>query len=120
MFKFLLVFCVFFSVSLCLAEENNVMVFSASWCGPCQQMKQDVWASQEIKKYKADNPHVKFIEVDIDKDRATMNKHKVRAVPTILINKRDVEKNIWIEKSRKVGYTNKRALLRWFKDIIGE
>jgi thioredoxin-like negative regulator of GroEL len=40
-----------------------VAVFSAVWCGPCQQMKKEVYPSAEVKKY-----HDKFVWAYLDTD----------------------------------------------------
>ncbi len=40
-----------------------VFVFSATWCGPCQKMKKDVYPSEAIKPY-----HDKFVWAYLDAD----------------------------------------------------
>ena len=40
-----------------------ILVFSASWCGPCQTMKKDVYPSAAVKEY-----HDKFVWAYLDTD----------------------------------------------------
>lgn len=40
-----------------------IVVFSASWCGPCQQMKKNVYPSAEVTPW-----HDKFVWVYLDTD----------------------------------------------------
>ena len=40
-----------------------ILVFSASWCGPCQAMKKDVYPSAAVKEY-----HDKFVWAYLDVD----------------------------------------------------
>jgi thioredoxin-related protein len=46
-----------------------VMVFSASWCPPCQAMKNDVYPSDAVKAY-----HDKFVWAYLDVDEASNEK----------------------------------------------
>lgn len=46
-----------------------ILVFSASWCPPCQAMKKDVYPSAEVKAY-----HDKFVWAYIDVDEASNEK----------------------------------------------
>lgn len=40
-----------------------ILVFSASWCGPCQTMKKEVYPSAAVKEY-----HDKFVWAYLDTD----------------------------------------------------
>ncbi len=59
-----------------------VVVFSATWCPPCQQMKKSVYPSGSVKPY-----HDKFVwtYLDIDKpeNRPAMQRFGVKGVPHI-------------------------------------
>jgi thioredoxin-related protein len=59
-----------------------IVVFSASWCGPCQQMKKSVYPSEAVKPL-----HDKFVWAYLDtdeKDNAKVAKEfKVGGIPHI-------------------------------------
>ena len=45
------------------ANKPIIVIFSAVWCGPCQQMKKKVYPSAEVKPF-----HDKFIWAYLDAD----------------------------------------------------
>ncbi|MDI1313115.1 thioredoxin family protein [Prosthecobacter sp.] len=59
-----------------------VLVFSASWCPPCQAMKRDVYPSAEVKAF-----HDKFvwayIDVDDARNESAATKYGVNGIPHI-------------------------------------
>lgn len=59
-----------------------IVVFSASWCGPCKVMKRDVYPSKEVKEY-----HDKFIwaylDTDLDSNKAAVSKFQFEGIPHI-------------------------------------
>lgn len=59
-----------------------IVVFSASWCGPCQQMKKEVYPSADVTPF-----HDKFVWAYLDTDNkdnaALAEKHKVSGIPHI-------------------------------------
>jgi thiol:disulfide interchange protein len=61
-----------------------ILVFSASWCPPCQMMKKEVYPSQQVKGY-----HDQFIwaylDVDEDSNSKAATKAGVNGIPHIQI-----------------------------------
>jgi thiol:disulfide interchange protein len=59
-----------------------LVVFSATWCGPCQQMKKDVYPSEAVKPF-----HDKFVWAYLDADdndnEKPMKEFKVNGIPHI-------------------------------------
>ncbi len=64
------------------ANKPVIAIFSAVWCGPCQQMKKNVYPSAAVKPF-----HDKFVWAYLDADekgnKADMNKFKVNGIPHI-------------------------------------
>jgi len=88
-----------------LKEEKPVLVdFSAEWCGPCQMLKPIFdELSKEVEK-------VKFLTVDIDKEKELSMKYGVRGVPCLILFKNgDVF-------DRLVGLVSKDHLKKWIED----
>ncbi len=67
------------------AKKDNkpvIAIFSAVWCGPCQQMKNNVYPSEAVKPF-----HDKFVWAYLDADaaanKAPMKKFGVKGIPHI-------------------------------------
>jgi len=70
-----------------LAEQKEtgkpaILVFSASWCGPCQAMKKEIYPSAEVTAF-----HDKFIwaylDVDDSQNKKAKEKYAVQSIPHI-------------------------------------
>jgi thioredoxin-related protein len=59
-----------------------VVVFSASWCPPCQAMKKDVYPSAEVKPWH-DRFQWVYLDVDQDANAALADKFGVSGIPHI-------------------------------------
>lgn len=75
------------SYAKALAESKEsgkpaILIFSASWCPPCQAMKKEVYPSAAVKPF-----HDKFIwaylDADDDKNKKAMEKYGVEGIPHI-------------------------------------
>ena len=56
--------------------------FTATWCGPCQQMKHTTWASPQVEAALRDYVPVK---IDVDRDGKTAGAFGINQVPTYLL-----------------------------------
>jgi thioredoxin 1 len=55
-----------------------VVLFSASWCKPCQSLK------PPLATIEAEYPKLTFVMIDVDKHPEVATKYSVRGVPTVL------------------------------------
>lgn len=94
-FGYLLVF----TSSSALADD--LLVFSASWCGPCKSLK------SALVQHKEKLTHFSIRVIDVDEDQETPKKYDVKRLPTIV--RVDNAGKI----SRKVGFRSSADLLAW-------
>jgi thiol-disulfide isomerase/thioredoxin len=55
---------------------KQVLYFTATWCGPCQQLK------PQMEQLTSQIP-IRFI--DVDRDKSSVDKYGVRNVPTVIV-----------------------------------
>ena len=68
------------------AKENGkptILVFSASWCGPCQEMKKEVYPSAAVKPFH-DKFNWAYLDIDVDANLKLFESHKLESVPHLL------------------------------------
>jgi len=72
-----------------------LLVFTASWCGPCQMMKKEVYPSKEVQEVAGDFEW-RFVDIDADENRSLVSRYSVRSVPTYVVEKggKEVSKQI--------------------------
>jgi len=77
-----------FTVAQQLADESDkpiIIFFTAKWCSPCQIMKRQVWADDEVMS----TVNAAFIPVTIDVDNLnaaeTLSRYRIGATPTTII-----------------------------------
>lgn len=80
-------------------DENIIIVYSASWCGPCIASAPHITQAAET---------INIIKVDIDEASNLSSQEGVRAVPTIIHYKKGVE------VERQVGGKTKDQLIQLF------
>lgn len=61
-----------------------VIVFSAAWCGPCQQMKLSVYPSETVAPFHDDFIWI-YLDVDNPDNSPVVNQHRVTAIPHIAL-----------------------------------
>jgi len=68
------------------AKEVNKRVlvdFTATWCGWCTKLKNEVFEKDEFQKYSGDN--LILVSIDADQNKELVDKYKVEGFPTVLI-----------------------------------
>lgn len=81
--------------------------FMAEWCGPCKMQDPII----EKLKEKFDGK-IEFKKVDIDENSELADKYKIRAVPTLIIEK---DGNVL---QRYIGVTSLKTLERDIEDAL--
>lgn len=85
-------------------KKPVLLMFSASWCGPCNRMKKEVFTQGVVKRV-LDNWTA--IYVDGDKNHDLMDKYKAEAYPTFVVLSPDGK-----ELGRFVGGMGAEAFLK--------
>ncbi|TSP13940.1 thioredoxin family protein [Cupriavidus campinensis] len=65
-------------------QEPLIVMFTASWCNPCKQMK-------PLVERLAGNAGVQLVRVDAGDDKDVQQDHQIRGVPTIAVFKNNAE-----------------------------
>ena len=63
--------------------QSHVLIFSASWCSPCRQMKHFVWSNADVQDALEKFDSVQTIDIDQNKQMAMT--YRVDSVPRIYI-----------------------------------
>ena len=74
---------------------KNLVVYSASWCNPCQQLK---------KTLQSLDLGIPVNIIDVDEDPVSTMHYAIRGVPTLLL----IDDNVVMK--RKSGYVNSEQL----------
>lgn len=66
-------------------DKPMLLVFSATWCGPCNEMKRNVWSNPQV----GDAVEAGFVPVHIDIDDAqhaeVADRYAVRSIPAVFV-----------------------------------
>ena len=99
----------------CWSEEADeprlkLLYFTASWCGPCQLMKQKTWPSPIVQEALA---RFDFHTIDVDAEKEVAQSWSVRSMPTYLV----VDPNRQIELARMSGFMDSQRMAVWLRNV---
>lgn len=67
------------------SSKPILLVFTASWCPPCQVMKHEVWTDLAVQK-SAESQYVPvLLDIDLPENRPASGHYGVTSIPTILV-----------------------------------
>ena len=85
--------------------DNQLMIFGAAWCGPCQSLKKFIKESPDSFP----DSYIKIEYLDIDKFPDVASKLNIKSLPTSIIYKDGKL------KSRKIGF-QKTDYINWIQN----
>lgn len=91
-------------------KRIQLIYFTASWCGPCQMMKQETWPNPLVQKA-LENFQFQTVDVDAQKDLA--REWSVRSMPTYLL----VDPSGRYELGRMSGFMDAYRMATWLDDV---
>lgn len=89
-----------------------IFIFSASWCGPCQQMRKQVYPSPQVQNV-AGGFIWAYLDVDKGKNRPWAEKYGVRGIPHIVVT--DSKGNV---RGQVVGSRSPDAFAAFLKERL--
>jgi thioredoxin 1 len=88
-------------------HEYSLLLFSASWCGPCKSMTSVVEGLSGVV-----NERINTIKVDIDISASDASEYGIRSVPTMML----VKKSEII--AQQVGALSPQQFMQWIDQNI--
>lgn len=81
---------------------DELLIFTADWCGACQKLKNDVKENPDLLT------GLTWGFINTDKEPELTKLYKVRSLPTLVLVDSDNK-----EVKRTIGYDNPEKLKRW-------
>lgn len=95
-----------------MTNKPVVVVFSANWCPPCRQMKEQVYPSSQVAALK-DQFVWAYLDVDQTSNRPAASKHRVQGIPHIQFLHPDGK-----DLGKLVGGTSATAFASQLKSVL--
>jgi thiol-disulfide isomerase/thioredoxin len=81
-----------------LKPKKELIIISASWCGPCQIVKKELENKNSLLREATKNYKIRKYDFDIDKE--VIKQYNVNRIPTFIIVHKEKE------QSRMIGINN--------------
>ncbi len=93
------------------SKENKpiLAMFSASWCGPCNMMKQEVFPREDVKKALS---AWTLLYIDVDEQEGVTMRYGVEAFPTFVVMDQKGEK-----QASLTGAQPPKSFIRWLNAL---
>jgi len=92
------------------ADRPVLVDFTASWCPPCQVMKQEVWSDETIGQIA--NERFIPVLVDVDDQPMTAGRYGIQTIPTIMILDSDGQLH------QRGDFMSRREMKRFLEDAL--
>ena len=91
-----------------IKENNNVVIdFYATWCGPCKML------APVIESVAEEKTNIKFVKVDVDDSRELAELFGISSIPTVVYIKNEKM------ALRELGFKPKNVILSNIEKIFG-
>jgi thiol:disulfide interchange protein len=87
------------------SDKKTLLVFSATWCPPCKQMKSDTWPDAQVARAARD---YNAIWVDVDNHGELAQRFGVQGIPTVVVLDRQQR-----EMGRMSGFVSPEEMTAW-------
>lgn len=71
-----------------MSSQSNkpiLLVFSASWCPPCQRMKRTVWPDEEVGRVVQSEYVPMYVDVDLPQHEELVGRYNIQGIPSIFL-----------------------------------
>src|SRR4051812_48613290 len=93
-------------------NKPMLVYFTATWCGPCQELKHTTWADADVDKALQAYVPVK-LDIDLPENRVLATRFKVDGIPRYLVLRQDDDEGRPVKD--QVGYMDAEQFLGWLK-----
>jgi thiol-disulfide isomerase/thioredoxin len=84
-----------------LKPRKELIIVSASWCGPCQVVKKELENKNSLLREAAKHYNIKKYDFDVDKQ--VVKKYNVNKIPTFIIVNKDKEQARMVGIKQGIG-----------------